>query len=176
MGGRTSLTLGEGMTGMLQNAFVNTFGRSYSITAEVEVPQGGANGVIIANAGRFGGWSLYMKAGRVHQVYNFGGLERTTVSSPRPLPPGRHTIRYEFSYDGGRQGSGGTSRLLVNGERVGEARVPRTMPFSFSGDEGADVGTDNETPVTEEYAEGNNRFTGRIARVTVEAQPPQRPN
>jgi arylsulfatase len=175
LGSRTSMTLGEGMTGITANTFINTFGRSYSITAEIEVPQGGANGVIIANAGRFGGWSLYMKAGRVHQVYNYGGLVRTTVSSPRALTPGRHTVRYEFAYDGGLPGSGGTSRLVVDGQRVGEARVARTMPFIFSADEGVDVGTDNETPVTEEYAEGNNRFTGRIARVTIESQPPARP-
>jgi arylsulfatase len=175
LGSRTSMTLGEGMTGITANAFINTFGRSFSITAEVDVPKGGANGVIIANAGRFGGWSLYMKGGRVHQVYNYGGLEWTTVSSPKALAAGRHTIRYEFAYDGGAPGSGGTSRVLVDGQQVGQARVPRTMPFIFSGDEGIDIGTDNETPVTEAYAEGNNRFTGRIVHVTVEAQPPRPP-
>jgi arylsulfatase len=173
LGPRTSMTLGEGMTGITANAFINTFGRSFSITAEIDVPKGGANGVIIANAGRFGGWSLYMKGGRVHQVYNYGGLEWTTVSSPKALAAGRHTIRYEFAYDGGAPGSGGTSRLIVNGQQVGEVRVPRTVPFIFSADEGIDIGTDNETPVTEAYAEGNNRFTGRIANVTVEAQPPK---
>jgi arylsulfatase len=174
LGPRTAMTLFEGMTGIMENAFINVKGRSYAITAEIEVPRGGANGVIIAQAGRFGGWSLYMKAGRPHHVYNFGGLQRTTVSSPQALAPGRHTLRYEFAYDGGAPGSGGTAQLLVDGERVGEARVPRTMPFLYSGDEGVDVGMDNETPVTEEYAEGNNRFTGRILKVSVEAQLPQR--
>ena len=76
------------MTGITENAFINIKGRSYAVTAEVDVPPGGANGVIIAQAGRFGGWSLYMKDGRVHDVYNFGGLERTTVSSPQALSPG----------------------------------------------------------------------------------------
>ncbi|MGH9262444.1 MAG: arylsulfatase, partial [Acidimicrobiales bacterium] len=174
LGPRTSMTLYEGMTGITENAFISTKGRSYTVTAEIEVPAGGAGGVIIAQAGRFGGWSLYMKGGRVHEVYNFGGLQRTTVSSPRALAPGRHTVRYEFAYDGGAPGSGGVSRLFVDGQRVGEARVPRTMPFMFSGDEGVDVGTDNETPVTEEYREGDNRFTGRIIKVTVEAQPAPR--
>ena len=167
MGPRTSLTLYEGMTGIAENAFISVKGRSYTVTAEVEVPAGGASGVIIAQAGRFGGWSLYMKEGRVHEVYNFGGLERSTVSSPQALAPGRHTVLYEFVYDGGNPGSGGLSRLSVDGKQVGEARVSRTMPFAFSGDEGADVGVDNETPVTEEYKQGDNEFTGRIHKVTV---------
>ena len=168
MGPRTSLTLHEGMTGIMENAFLNVKGRSHTITAEVAVPSGGANGVIIAQAGRFGGWSLYMKDGRAHHVYNYGGLERFTVSSPGALAPGRHTVAYEFVYDGGKPGSGGISRLAVDGKPVGEARVGRTMPFAYSGDEGADIGTDNETPVTEEYKEHDNKFTGKIHKVTVE--------
>ncbi len=172
LGPRTSLTLYEGMTGIAENAFINVKGRSYTVTADIEVPAGGASGVIIAQAGRFGGWSLYMKNGRVHHAYNYGGLQRTTVSSPQALPPGRHTVRYEFTYDGGPPGSGGGSRLLVDGQQVGEARVQRTMPFVYSADEGIDVGMDNETPVTEDYREGDNRFTGRIIKVTVETQPP----
>jgi arylsulfatase len=170
MGPRKSLTLYEGMTGIMENAFLNIKGRSHTVTAEVELPAGAAEGVIIAQAGRFAGWSLYMKGGRVHHVYNFGGLEHTVVSSPAPLAPGRHTVHYEFAYDGGHPGSGGVSRLSVDGAQVGEARVPRTMPFMYSGDEGVDVGTDNETPVTEEYEEGDNAFTGTIHRVTVEAK------
>jgi arylsulfatase len=170
MGKRTKLTLHEGMTGIAENAFINIKGRSYSLTAEVTVPAQGADGVIIAQAGRFGGWSLYMKGGRAHHVYNFGGLQRTVVSTTEPLAPGRHTVRYEFAYDGGRPGSGGTSRLSVDGAPAVEARVPRTMPFLYSADEGVDVGSDNETPVTEEYPEGRNRFTGRIHQVTVETK------
>ncbi len=176
MGPRTSLTLYEGMTGIMENAFINVKGRSYTVTADVEIPAGGANGVIIAQAGRFGGWSMYMKGGRAHYVYNFGGLQRFTASSKAPLTPGRHTLRYEFAYDGGAPGSGGNGRLLVDGQPAGEVRVARTMPFAFSGDEGADVGMDNETPVTEEYAEGNNRFTGRILKVTVDMTPPRPPS
>jgi arylsulfatase len=174
MGPRTSLALYEGMTGIMENAFINVKGRSYSVTADVDVPAGGASGVIIAQAGRFGGWSMYMKGGRAHYVYNFGGLERYTASSKAALTPGKHTIRYEFAYDGGPPGSGGHGRLLVDGQLAGEVRVQKTMPFAFSGDEGADVGIDNETPVTEEYAEGNNRFSGRINKVTIETTPPKR--
>jgi len=168
MGPRTSLTLYEGMTGITENAFINVKGRSYAITADVEVPKGGANGVVIAQAGRFGGWSLYMKGGRAHHVYNFGGLQHFTVSSPQALAPGQHTILYEFVYDGGKPGSGGLSRLSVDGKPVGETRVEHTLPFVYSADEGIDVGVDHETPVTAEYKEGNNKFTGRILKVVVE--------
>jgi arylsulfatase len=115
-----------------------------------------------------------MKGGRLHHVYNFGGLQRTTVSSTAALGAGRHTVRYDFVYDGGPPGSGGTSRLSVDGQQNAEAKIPRTMPFMYSADEGIDIGVDSETPVTEEYAEAKNRFSGRIYKVTVEAQPPTR--
>jgi arylsulfatase len=172
IGDRRSLTLHEGMTGISENAFINVKGQSHSVTAELDIPAGGANGVIIAQAGRFGGWSLYMKGGRVHEVYNYGGLERYTVSSPAPLAPGRHTVRYEFVYDGGPPGSGGLSRLSVDGAKVGETRVEKTIPYAYSADEGVDVGMDNETPVTEDYKEGNNKFTGAIVKIVVEKGAP----
>lgn len=167
MGSRRSLTLYEGMTGISENAFLNIKGRKHSVTAEIEVPKDGADGVIIAQAGRFGGWSVYMKDGRVHHVYNYGGLERTVVSSPSALTPGRHAVRYEFTPDAGPPGAGGTSRLAVDGRVVDERHVPKTMPFAYSADEGVDVGRDGETPVTEAYEARDNAFTGAIERVTV---------
>jgi arylsulfatase len=105
MGPRTSLTLYDGMTGITENAFINIKGRSSAITAEIDVPAS-ANGVIISQAGSFGGWSLYMKGGRVSHVYNFGGLQRWTVTSPESLAPGKHTVLYDFVYDGGGAGKG----------------------------------------------------------------------
>jgi arylsulfatase len=158
------------MTGIAENAFINVKGRSFTVTADVDVPRA-ASGVIIAQAGRFGGWSVYMKDGRTKGVMNYGGLEWPTVSSSQALAPGRHTIRYEFVYDGGKPGSGGNQRMIVDDTSVGEMRVARTMPFAFSGDEGADVGMDLETPVTEDYQQNNNRFTGKILKVTVETSP-----
>jgi arylsulfatase A-like enzyme len=169
IGARTSLTLHEGMHGISENAFLNIKGHSHTITAEVEVPKN-ASGVIIAQAGRFAGWSLFMKAGRAHHVYNFGGLQRFKVSSAKPLAPGKHTIVYEFVYDGGKPGSGGLSKLSVDGQPATEARIERTMPFIYSADEGTDVGRDGETPVTDDYKEGDNAFTGKIVQVTVARQ------
>lgn len=111
-----------------------------------------------------------MKEGRPHYAYNWGGLEWSTASSPQALPPGPHTVRFEFAYDGGAPGSGGTGRLFVDDAGVGEVRIPRTHPFMYSADEGVDVGTDNETTVTEDYVEGDNEFTGKINKVTIEAK------
>jgi arylsulfatase len=110
-----------------------------------------------------------MKERRVSYVHNWVGLERYTITAPEPLAPGKATIRYEFVYDGGeRPGAGGTGTISVNGQVVAEGRIGNTTPFLFSADETADVGTDGATPVTEEYAEGDNAFTGTIEKVTVE--------
>ncbi len=108
MGGRTSLTVYEGMIGMTENVFINTKNRSHTITAEVQIPEGGANGVILAQAGRFGGWSLYLKDGKPMYAYNFLGLKTYKVAAAKALPAGKATIRYEFTYDGGGLGKGGT--------------------------------------------------------------------
>jgi arylsulfatase A-like enzyme len=168
IGDRTSLTLYEGMTGMSENVFINLKNRSHTITADVEIPQSGANGVILAQAGRFGGWSLYMKDGKPVYTYNFLGLQRFSVSASQPLQAGKAAIRFEFAYDGGGMGKGGVGTLLVNGQKVAEGRIEHTQPFIFSADETADVGQDDATPVTEDYKEGDNKFTGKIHKVTIE--------
>lgn len=170
MGDRKSLTVYEGMTGMMENAFVNVKGRSHTITAEVEIPREGGNGVILCQGGRFAGWSLYMKGGKVHFVHNYVGLERYTIASQDPLPAGNATIRFEFAYDGGGPGKGATGTIFVNDKSVAEGRIEKTVPFVFSADETADVGQDDATPVTEDYKEGAraNKFTGKIWKVTVE--------
>jgi arylsulfatase len=169
MGKRTSLTLYEGMTAMLENAFINVKNRSHTITAEVEIPKGGANGVILAQAGRFGGWTLYLRNGTPTYLYNLAGLERTRVAGPKALPVGKATIKLEFAYDGGGLGKGGTATLFVNGHKVAEERIARTTATVFSVDEGAGVGVDEDTPVSEDYRPGEpSRFTGKIHKVTVE--------
>jgi arylsulfatase A-like enzyme len=172
MAGRTSLIVYEGMTGISENAFINAKNRSHAITAEVTIPSKGASGVILAQAGRFGGWSLYLKDGRPTYTYNFLGLERFTVAATEPVPAGKATIRFEFAYDGGGIGKGGMGTILVNGRKVAEGRIGRTQPNIFSADEGADVGEDGETPVVEDYGiPAPYKFTGRIAKVTVELAP-----
>jgi arylsulfatase len=171
MGGRKSLTLAEGMTGMLEGVFINVKNRSKTITAEIDVPATGANGTILAQGGRFGGWSLYVKDGVPAYDYNFLGLQRTTIAAGKPLAPGRSTLRVEFAYDGGGPGKGGMATLFVNDEKAGEGRLPHTQAGIFSADETADVGIDLGTPVVEAIgAEAKSRFTGRIPKVTVEVR------
>jgi arylsulfatase len=171
MGGRTSLTLGEGMTGMSENVFIDVKNHSKTITAEIEVPAGSANGVLLAQGGRFGGWCLYLKDGKPAYTYNFLGLSRYTVSAPEALPPGKATLVFDFAYDGGGAGKGGTGTLSVNGRKLAEGRIDRTQPVMFSADETADVGMDKATPVVAGIGEGEQtRFTGRIETVTVEVK------
>ena len=112
---------------MSENVFINTKNRSHTISADVEIPQGGANGVILAQAGRFGGWSLYMKDGKPTYTYNFLGLQRFTVAGPSPLPAGKAYIRFDFVSDGGGMGKGGLGTILVNGEKVVEERIEHTQ-------------------------------------------------
>jgi arylsulfatase A-like enzyme len=167
MAGRTSLTVYQGMTGMSENAFINVKNRSHTITADVEVPQGGANGVILAQAGRFGGWSLYLKDGKPIYTYNWLGLKQYTIAGGQALPTGKATIRYEFVYDGGGVGKGGTGTLYVDRKSVATGRIDQTQCCAFSADEGADVGADEGTPVTEDY-QVPFKFTGKIDKVTID--------
>src|SRR5450432_45841 len=171
MGDRTSLTLYEGMLGLSENVFINIKNRSLSITADVVIPEGGANGVILAQGGRFGGWSFYLKDGKPTYCYNFLGLQATKVSAPQALPAGKATVRMNFDYDGGGIGKGGTATILVNGEKVASGRIERTQGMIFSADETADVGMDDATPVTTDYKERDNSFTGKILKVTVDVKP-----
>jgi arylsulfatase len=157
------------MLGMSENVFINLKNRSHAITAEVEIPPQGASGALLAQAGRFGGWSLYLKEGRPTYTYNWLGLQQYTVAASQALAPGKATIRFEFAYDGGGVGKGGTGTLLVNGKKVAEGRIERTQCCIYSADEGADVGADVGTPVTEAYKVPFT-FTGTIARVMIEQQ------
>jgi arylsulfatase len=135
------------------------------------VPEGGGNGTVIAQGGRFGGWSLYVKDGVPAYDYNFLGLQHTTITSSKKLVPGKAEVRFEFDYDGGGPAKGGKGMLFVNGEQVGEGRIPATQPGIFSADETADVGIDLGTPVVEAIgAEAKSRFTGRIPKLTVEVR------
>lgn len=171
MEGRTSLTVYPGMTGMPEDTFLNLKNRSHSITAEVEIPAKGANGVIICQGGRFGGWTLYLKDDRPIYTYNWLGLDQYTIAGKNRIPPGKHSIKYTFAYDGGKLGAGGEGRIFVDGKEVAQGSIAKTIPLIISPDEGADVGVDEGTPVTEDYGAGSNAFTGKIASVTVSVQP-----
>lgn len=169
MAGRTSLSLAQGMTGMTENVFLNIKNQSKIISAELEIPEGvTANGAIIVQGGRFGGWALYAKDGKLAYDYNFLGMERTTIEAAEPLKPGKHSVRFEFAYEGGGIGKGGLGTIFIDDVKAGEGRIGRTQSGIFSADETADVGIDLATPVVERIgAEAASRFNGRIPAVTV---------
>jgi arylsulfatase A-like enzyme len=169
--GRTSMTLHRGMTHLMENTVLNIKNRSHSITAELEIPDGGAEGVVLAQGGRFAGWALYVKDGRPRYTYNWFDMDYYTVAGDAPLPSGKLNLRYHFDFDGGQPGSGGTGRLYVNDKKVAESRIEKTVPFVFSADETMDIGGDSAMPVTDEYAEGEkNRFTGEIRWVRIDLE------
>ncbi len=169
MAGRTSLTLAEGTTGLQENIFIDIKNKSFTVTADAVIPEAGGNGAILVQGGKFGGWALYMKDGVPAFGYNFLDIDHATVAAAEPIPPGPARLRFEFAYDGGGPGRGGTGRLFVDDRQVAEGRIERTQPLLFSADETADVGIDLQTPVVEAIGSGEaTRFTGHIPRVTVE--------
>jgi len=173
MGERKTLTLYEGMNGMMENAFINVKNSSKKIIAEVEISDEGAAGVILTQGGRFGGWSLYVKDGKAAYTYNYLGLDRYTVIAPDMLPKGLVTIELDFKYDGGGVGKGGMASISINGQMVAEERIEKTQPYIFAGDETADVGMDHQTPVAEGIGYGpvETQFTGVIHKITLSIEP-----
>ncbi len=167
MQGRTSLTVYDGMTGMSENVFISLKNSSYTLTADTEVPKEGANGVIIAQAGKFGGWSFYLNQGKPTFTYNWLGQEEYTIAASEAVATGTNTIKFDFAYDGGGPGKGGTGVILVNGKEVARGRIDKTQGFMFSADEGTDVGADFGTAVSKSY-QVPNKFTGTINSVKVD--------
>ena len=164
----TTQTLYGGMGRLTENSVINIKNKSHAVTAEVVVPEAGAEGVIIAQGGAFAGWSLYVKDGRPRYCYNLFGLQRFTTEGDRPIPAGTHQVRMEFGYDGGGLAKGGNVELYLDGDKVGEGRVPATIPMIFSGDETADVGRDTASPVSEDYSGETSVFTGRVNWVRID--------
>ncbi len=165
MNGRTKLTLYEGATGIPENAFINIKNRSLTITAEVDVAAN-ASGVLVCQGGDFGGWVLYMQEGRPVYTYNWLGLETSTIASTQKLAPGKHTVKFDFAYAGGR-GAGGTGSIYVDGAKAGEGKIAKTASNTYGIDETADVGEDSNTPVTPVYHR-RSKFTGKIQKITIE--------
>ena len=174
MAGRPQLVRGTsqllfGRMGRLsENSIVSMKNKSHSITAQVDVPETGANGVIVAQGGAFGGFALYAKDDKLAYCYNLFGLQQFKVYGEGAIPEGEHQVRMEFSYDGGGLGKGGDVSLYVDGEQVGEGRVDSTVPMLFSADETTDVGSDTATPVSDDYGPRDSEFTGRVLRVQLD--------
>ena len=162
-----SQLLYEGMGRLSENSVLVIKNKSHAVTAQIEVPEGGAEGVIVAQGGAYAGWSLYLHEGRPAYCYNFFGLQRFKIYGEQPVPAGEHQIRMEFAYDGGGLAKGGDVTLYVDGDKVGEGRVEHTVPMLFSADETLDLGRDSATPVSDDHGTDNG-FTGRVRWVQID--------
>ena len=142
--------------------------KSFTVTAELDVPANGANGVIIAQGGRFGGWALYAKDGKAKFVYNVLGIQEFATEASASIPAGTHQVRMEFAYDGGGPAKGGDVTLYHDGTEVGAGRVEATQAMIFSADETTDIGYESGTTVTADYTAHGSRFTGKINWVQID--------
>ena len=163
---KTQILFG-GMGRLSENSVVNVKNKSHSVTAAIEVPASGAEGVIVAQGGNIGGWSLYAKAGKLKYCYNLLGIDYFYVESEGKIPAGDHQVRMEFAYAGGGLGKGGTATLYVDGKKVGAGKVAATAAMIFSADDGCDVGVDTAAPVSPDYGPRGNEFNGRVKGVQI---------
>jgi arylsulfatase A-like enzyme len=166
--GRKSLTLRPGAPPLNETAFINVKNQSFVVTAELETPRGGANGVILAQGGRFGGWSIHLQDGKPCFTYNWLGLERYKIAAKEALLPGKGVLVVDFQYDGGGLGKGATLVMSANGKPLANGRIENTVRHRFT--ESADIGRDEGTPVTEDYKQRDNGFTGTIQKVTIQTK------
>jgi arylsulfatase A-like enzyme len=174
LAGRPELVRGNrqllfgGMGRLSENSVLVVKNKSHAVTAKLQVPDGGAHGVIIAQGGAFGGWTLYALDGKPVYCYNLMGLRRFKIQGDAVIPAGDHQVRMEFTYDGGGLGKGGSAALFLDGAKVGEGRIDGTVPLIFSGDETTDLGQDTGTPVTDDFGSGGMAFNGRIEWVELD--------
>jgi len=170
MGDRTSLSLADGMEGLLENTFLNIKNNSKTIVADVSL-KGNDKGIILCQGGKFGGWALYMNEGKPVYTYNWFGLERYTIAAPKAITADKAEIKLTFDYDkkGKGTGKGGHARLFINGKKVAEGRIEKTQPMVFSADETADVGVDDATQVAYDVFKDreDSKFTGFVNKVTI---------
>jgi arylsulfatase len=179
--GRTKFTYTGPLSGVPASAAPSILNKSYTITADVEIPEGGAEGMIVTEGGRFGGYGLFLskglaglRHGKVVFLYNLLDLKRTIWEGPE-LAPGRHTIVFKFTIDGPGLGKGGTGELFVNGKSVAKKSMDHTTPIMFPEDEDFDVGQDTRTGVAmlEYRYDVPFKFTGKINRLTFDLGPVQ---
>jgi arylsulfatase len=163
-----SQLLFAGMGRLSENSVVNIKNKSFSVTANIDVPESGAEGTIIAQGGRFGGWGLYFRHGLAKFVYNVLGINEFPIVATEPIPQGAHQVRAEFAYDGGGLGKGGTVTLYYDGKPVGSGKVGYTQAMIFSADETTDVGYESGTTVSSELTPEGSRFTGKIEWVQID--------
>jgi arylsulfatase len=184
-GGRKAFTYsGKPVTGLPTSAAPNLLNTSYTITADIDVPQGGADGVIVKQGGRFGGYGLYLLKGKPAFTWNLLDLKRVKWEGQDVLTPGKHNIVYDFKYDGlgfatlafnnlSGLGRSGTGTLSVDGKVVSTQTMERTIPLTLPVDETFDIGSATGTPVDDQDYQVPFAFTGRIDKLTISVEPPK---
>jgi arylsulfatase len=171
--GRTEFTYAGELSGVPYSSAPDLVGRSFTITAEVQIPPKGAEGMLNTLGGRFGGYGLYLLKGKPVFTYNLLALERFRWEGPQTLTPGKHTIVFDFAYDGPGLAKGGTGVLSVDGKAVARKTIPHTIPAVMTIDESFDVGVDTRTPVDDKDYQAPFRFTGKLDKLTIRLEPPQ---
>jgi arylsulfatase len=171
--GRTEFTYSGEVSGLPSGNAPNLLTRSFSITAEVEIPAKGAEGMLNTLGGRFGGYGLYLVKGKPVFTYNLLALEKFRWQGPQALTPGKHTVLFDFKYDGPGMGKGGTGVLSVDGKEVARKTVPHTIPALMTIDESFDVGVDTRTGVEDKDYKPPFRFTGKLDKLTIKLGPDQ---
>jgi len=174
--GRNTLTYSGELSGVPYSDAPDLLNKSYTITAEVDVPQNGGDGMIVTMGGRFGGYGLYLLKGKPVFTYNFVDLARFRWEGQQALTPGKHTIVFDFKYDGPGFGKGGTGVLKVDDKDVATNKVPHTMAVLMTIDETFDVGVDTRTPVDDKDYQLPFRFTGKLNKLTFKLGPVQLTN
>jgi arylsulfatase A-like enzyme len=171
--GRTEFTYLHAMTGVLPGTEPNILNKSYSITADITVPQNGAEGILVTDGGRFGGYALYLLKGKPVFNYNLEGVARFRWDGKTVLSPGKHIITFDFKYNGPGFGKGGTGVLSVDGKEVATQNTPSSTPFAFGVDESFDIGSDTATPVDDKDYQVPFTFTGTLNKLTIKLEPQQ---
>jgi arylsulfatase len=182
--GRTDFTYTTPMTGIPLGAAPNLLNTSYTITAEFEVPAGGAEGVLLTEGGRFGGWALYLVKGKPVFTWNLVGLERIRWEGSAALAPGKHTLVFDFKYDGLGAGTlafnnlsgigrGGTGVLTIDGKEAATRKMERTIPILLQWDETFDIGSDTGTGVDDRDYQVPFAFTGKIVKLNIKVERPK---
>ena len=169
--GRTEYSYTSEVSNIPKGGAPSILGRSFTITAEVEIPAGGGDGMLVTDGGRFGGYGLYVLKGKPVFVYNLVNVERTRWEGKDALAPGKHSIVFDFKYDGIGFGLGGSGTLSVDGKTVDAKRISRTIAFTMPVDETFDVGVDTRTPVDDRDYQVPFRFQGKLIKLAVKLQP-----
>ena len=167
--GRDEFTYYPGLVRIPEGAAPDTKNKSWQIKAEVTIPEGGAEGMLLTHGGRFSGWGLYLLQGKPVFCYNLAGVARYFIAGKEALAPGAHSILYDYKYDGGL-GKGGLGTIQVDGKTVATGRIEQTLAFRLSLDETLDCGEDTGTPVSDDYRVPF-QFTGELKKATISLKP-----